>query len=405
MVRRLLLLGLLCGLASGCRGSAPAEPPPAAEAEATPAPDLSTWYFDYDGDGWGRYDDSELAVEAPVGHVARVGDCNDHDAGVNPDVEEYDNGIDDDCDCRVDEVASDMAGVEVVYGERFTLAVDQIGVLPDGTMMLLRSSDPPRAEVLVLDPEPRTECRQREVLVRARRPYGRHGAHLVQLLRQHGSQRADLRITKTSEATDLPPMEYGTPVKMPVDGAVAGPDGLVVDVQEAETGDMGRLEAELRLQRDGRTEVVRLSFYHHRSPVDHSWYRDVVLTDGYRVWPAGYRLDPATGRPEMEFTVHSRFVGTFEIGEPFGLEDHQSAVVGDLRIAIEDRRFTLEEPVEGTVADDVAPDVFVVLTWDGQHERIDITAEGDRIWRDFVISLTCCTGSKLGVVVSQRPGA
>ncbi len=63
----------------------------------------SLWYADRDSDGWGDDDDSVLACAMPDGRVARGGDCDDGAGGVNPEGVEVCNGVDDDCDERVDE--------------------------------------------------------------------------------------------------------------------------------------------------------------------------------------------------------------------------------------------------------------------------------------------------------------
>ena len=69
------------------------------DAEGAP-----TWYIDQDRDGWGdpdRLDEAEVACEAPVDrhYASQVGDCDDSDAGVNPDAMEVcGDRIDNDCD-------------------------------------------------------------------------------------------------------------------------------------------------------------------------------------------------------------------------------------------------------------------------------------------------------------------
>ncbi len=69
--------------------------------------DMSSFYADDDGDGFGDAADSTLACEADSGTVADATDCDDSDAGVNPDAEEVCDGIDNDCDGTVDVGASD----------------------------------------------------------------------------------------------------------------------------------------------------------------------------------------------------------------------------------------------------------------------------------------------------------
>jgi len=67
------------------------------------AVDLGTWYRDGDGDDYGDAARVIVSCTAPSGYVPRKGDCNDNDAGVNPDATEiwYD-GTDEDCDGRSD---------------------------------------------------------------------------------------------------------------------------------------------------------------------------------------------------------------------------------------------------------------------------------------------------------------
>ena len=69
----------------------------------TDAVDAATWYADTDGDGYGDAEVTELACEAPSGFVEDATDCDDAVAGVNPEVEEVCDGIDNDCNTLVDE--------------------------------------------------------------------------------------------------------------------------------------------------------------------------------------------------------------------------------------------------------------------------------------------------------------
>lgn len=64
------------------------------------------WYVDHDGDGWGVVIGSALASCNPlVGRASKFGDCDDTDNAVHPDVTEYCDDKDNDCDGLIDEGA------------------------------------------------------------------------------------------------------------------------------------------------------------------------------------------------------------------------------------------------------------------------------------------------------------
>ena len=68
--------------------------------------DLSTWYFDNDLDGYGDYQDSGYESICPPdseGWVNNNEDCDDHNPDINPNAEEIEDGIDNNCDGEVDE--------------------------------------------------------------------------------------------------------------------------------------------------------------------------------------------------------------------------------------------------------------------------------------------------------------
>ncbi len=62
------------------------------------AVDGDTWYSDGDGDGFGDAASSTVACDAPTDFVASDDDCDDADAGINPDADEVCDGVDNDCD-------------------------------------------------------------------------------------------------------------------------------------------------------------------------------------------------------------------------------------------------------------------------------------------------------------------
>jgi hypothetical protein len=75
------------------------------ETDESDAADVTTWYTDGDGDGYG---DDSIAVEAcdqPTGMVdsAIDQDCDDSDAGIHPGADELCDGADNDCDGSTDE--------------------------------------------------------------------------------------------------------------------------------------------------------------------------------------------------------------------------------------------------------------------------------------------------------------
>ncbi len=79
------------------------------------AADASTWYADFDGDGYGDLGSTTTACSQPSGHVSDDTDCDDGDAMVNPAATELCNGIDDDCDGTVDE--DDAADASTWYAD------------------------------------------------------------------------------------------------------------------------------------------------------------------------------------------------------------------------------------------------------------------------------------------------
>ena len=77
----------------------------------------STWYIDYDSDGYGSDAYIEMACAAPAGWVADDTDCDDTDALLNPGADEVCNEIDDDCDGDVDEADSDLIDGTTWYAD------------------------------------------------------------------------------------------------------------------------------------------------------------------------------------------------------------------------------------------------------------------------------------------------
>lgn len=65
--------------------------------------DSSTWYRDRDGDGFGSENEPRLSCRIPQGYSSTQDDCDDSDPSVHPQAQEVCNGIDDNCDGRIDE--------------------------------------------------------------------------------------------------------------------------------------------------------------------------------------------------------------------------------------------------------------------------------------------------------------
>ena len=68
----------------------------------------TTWYIDYDGDGFGSSSYTQESCEAEAGWVASDSDCDDTNPDVNPDGTEVCNEIDDDCDGDIDADDADL---------------------------------------------------------------------------------------------------------------------------------------------------------------------------------------------------------------------------------------------------------------------------------------------------------
>ncbi len=81
------------------------------------AADMGTFYADADADGYGDAASSTSACEAPTGYAANDDDCDDTLATVSPDGEETCNDLDDDCNGRTDDYASDASTWYLDYDE------------------------------------------------------------------------------------------------------------------------------------------------------------------------------------------------------------------------------------------------------------------------------------------------
>ncbi len=77
--------------------------------------DVSTFYADDDGDGYGDVSDSVIECLQPTGYVSDSGDCDDTNAAVNPGALEVCDGLDDDCDGLVDHLDPDVTDALAWY--------------------------------------------------------------------------------------------------------------------------------------------------------------------------------------------------------------------------------------------------------------------------------------------------
>jgi uncharacterized repeat protein (TIGR03803 family) len=73
-----------------------------------------TYYRDADGDGYGIMTVTMRACTAPPGYVAQSGDCDDANVLVHPGaIEICNNGLDDNCDGRVDEACNTLPALSI----------------------------------------------------------------------------------------------------------------------------------------------------------------------------------------------------------------------------------------------------------------------------------------------------
>jgi hypothetical protein len=73
------------------------------EIDEDEAADVSSWYADSDGDGYGDANALELDCYQPTGYVAENTDCDDDRADTHPGANEFCNTVDDNCDGVIDE--------------------------------------------------------------------------------------------------------------------------------------------------------------------------------------------------------------------------------------------------------------------------------------------------------------
>ncbi|MCS6990518.1 MAG: MopE-related protein [Chitinophagales bacterium] len=87
------------------------------------------WYYaDNDGDGFGNAFDKVLSCVALSGYVLNYQDCDDTNSGINPLAAEQINGIDDNCNGLIDEIATEAAAVATPQLKVFPNPVTQLAL-------------------------------------------------------------------------------------------------------------------------------------------------------------------------------------------------------------------------------------------------------------------------------------
>jgi hypothetical protein len=75
----------------------------------------TTWYIDFDGDGFGYEGYTQSTCEMPSGYTSDSSDCDDSDEAIHPDAVETCNELDDDCDGDVDDEDAEVTDTSTWY--------------------------------------------------------------------------------------------------------------------------------------------------------------------------------------------------------------------------------------------------------------------------------------------------
>ncbi|NVB79899.1 MAG: hypothetical protein HOV81_15995 [Kofleriaceae bacterium] len=99
-------------LATGCASQSGDDMPDPGDCVAP-----QMFFADSDGDGYGDDATAEERCEAPTGFVARGGDCKDDHAAVKPDADEVCDGVDHNCDGKIDDADTglDLGTADMFY--------------------------------------------------------------------------------------------------------------------------------------------------------------------------------------------------------------------------------------------------------------------------------------------------